>query len=305
MRLYNITGFRNVYNKNDQIKLCYSWENLCRFVGHEREPVEKIKGGLWSPASFNGSRCDQNVTAISCMVLDIDGGLDIGTAIAHLFVSNTKSYLHSSISHKHNGTHKYRVILPLAQDARPDEWLYYHKALGNWWIDLCKKEESFDPKTKDSSRMYFVGYNTEDWREHHTKGKIINWKRRAQDEKRLHLAEMKKRKIEQERRLAETKRRDKFVGNKGSYSDKRRKMYELLRNDSMERESFARFMGAVVTGEGDTKRATRFSCPQCAKDDATFFYIDPTRYPSAYCNHRTSCGWKEGVAYLAEINGYF
>lgn len=304
MRTYSITAFKNVYNKDEQIRLRYSWTNLCRFLGHDREPVEKMKGGLWSPATFSGARCDENVTSISCMVLDIDEGLTFSSAIANLFMSSTQSYLHSSISHSQDGVNKYRVILPLAEDAPVSEWSHYHSALGTWWINLCRKENSFDPKTKDPSRMYFVGYRTEDWREHHVKGKIIDWKGRAQDAKRAHIAEMRRRREEQEQRLREAKQKQERLGKVQSYSDKRRYMYTMLRNDPTAREQFARYLGATITGDGSSRRATRWSCPGCTKDDCTFFYIDPTRYPSAYCNHRNNCGWKEGVGYLAEINGY-
>ena len=305
MRLYSITAFPNIRQPDRQIKLAYSWTNLCRFLGQNRQPVAKIKQGAWSPASFVGKRSNENVTKISCLVLDIDDSIDTYTAGANLMVRNVQSYIHTSVSHSmHN--ERFRIVLPLAHDVPAEKWVFYYRALRSWFKEVFGFVENavFDESAKDPARAYYVGYHTQEWYENHTKGKILDWDGRAQDEEKKYRLEMQQRKKEQEERLRRAEENRKKLGKNISHSDKRRHMYTLLRNDAAARKTFALWLGATIKGGKAGERAVLWSCPRCGKNDCTFFYIDPTRYPSAYCNHRKKCNWKESLGYLAEINGY-
>jgi hypothetical protein len=304
MRIYSITAFPNIRQPDRQIKLAYSWTNLCRFLGKEREPVSKIKQGAWSPASFNGKRLNVNVTKLSCLVLDIDSHVDMYEAGANLMVRDVKSYMHSSVSHVTGKNERFRIVLPLAHDAPLDQWPYYFRALRTWWTEVFGADRGFDESTKDPARAYYVGYHTKEWYENHTTGKVLDWEGRARDEAVKYEAELRQRKREQEERRKQAEANRKKVGRQASYSDKRRYMYEMLRNDTGARRDFAVWLGATLKGGKNGMRAVLWSCPRCAKNDCTFFYLDPTRYPSAYCNHRNNCNWKESVGYLAEISGY-
>lgn len=298
MRTYTITAFPNIYQKNNQIRLCYSWDTLCKFLGKKREPVDKLKQISWSPAIFDGDRANENAIKLSCLVVDVDDHVLLYTCGSWMYMSQTKCYIHTSVSHTID-KNKYRVILPLAEDAPAEDWRYYHAALKTWWTGIFK-DAPFDLSTKDQARLYFVGYNTAEYSEQKIEGKILDWKSRAQDERVKYEEELRLRRNEQEERLRRAEQNRKNYGNI-SYSDKRLNMYTVLRNSEVERRRFASFLGTRDAGD----RAIKWRCPKCGQDDATYFYYDPTRYPSAYCNHRNSCNWKESLGYLAELNGYF
>ena len=305
MRIYSITAFPNIRQPDRQIKLAYSWTNLCRFLGKHREPVAKIKQGAWSPASFQGKRSNENVTKLSCLVLDIDDSITVGQAGANLLVRNVKSYIHTSVSHSMH-TDRFRIVLPLAHDIYANQYIFYYRALKTWFDEVFAKMDNarFDESAKDAARAYYVGYHTDMWWEVSNPGKILDWENRAKDEEAKYKIEMQRRQKEQEERLRRAEENRKKLGNNVSFSDKRRYMYDVLRNDSGARRDFALWLGATIKGGKSGERAVLWSCPRCAKNDCTFFYIDPTRYPSAYCNHRNNCNWKDSVGYLAEINGY-
>jgi hypothetical protein len=303
MLIYNITAFPNIRQPDRQIKLAYSWTNLCRFLGAYRKPVIKIKQGAWSPASFEGKRSNENVTKLSCLVLDIDDSIDTYTAGANLMVRGVKSYIHTSVSHNYRNQ-RFRIVLPLADNVRFDQWVYYHLALKTWFAEVFGEDARFDESTKDAARAYYVGYHTEEFWENHIDGKILDWEGRAQDEEYKYQKELQRRKEEQEEKMKRAEQLRKKLGNNVSFSDKRKYMYKVLRNDEGARRLFARWLGATIKGGKHGERAILWSCPRCGKNDCTYFYLDPTRYPSAYCNHRNNCNWKESVGYLAEINGY-
>ena len=313
MRLYNITAFPNIRQPDRQIKLAYSWTNLCRFLGKQRQPVAKIKQGDWSPASFVGKRSNENVTKLSCLVLDIDDSITLGQAGCNFMVRGVQSYIHTSVSQ--NMDHdRFRIVLPLADDVPAHEWTFYFRALRTWFNEVFGFVDNavFDESAKDAARAYYVGYHTEHFCENHTQGKVLDWKGRAQDEEAKYKIEMERRRKEQEERLRRAEQNRKKLGKNVSQSDKRRHMYTVLRNDEAARRTFALWLGATIKSAGFDKRsgkiigerAVRWNCPRCRLDDCTYFYIDPTRYPSAYCNHKKTCNWKDSVGYLAEINGY-
>lgn len=305
MRLYTITAFPNIRQPDRQIKLCYSWTNLCRFLGKKREPVAKIKQGAWSPASFVGKRSNENVTTLSCLVLDIDDSISLTEACMNLYVRDVKNYIHTSVSQTmfHD---RFRIVLPLAEDVPAHEWIFYFRALRTWFQEVFGRLEKsgFDESAKDPARAYYVGYHTEYFKEDFNDGRVLDWKGRAQDEEAKYKVEMERRRKEQEERLRRAEENRKKLGHNVSHSDKRRHMYTLLRNDPGARRDFALWLGATIKGGRSGERAVLWNCPQCRLNDCTYFYIDPTRYPSAYCNHKKTCNWKDSVGYLAEINGY-
>ena len=170
MRIYTITAFPNIRQPDRQIKLAYSWTNLCRFLGKSREPVAKIKQGAWSPASFQGKRANQNVTKLSCLVLDIDDSITIGQAGANLMVRGVRSYIHTSVSHTHENN-RFRIVLPLGNDIPAHEHTFYYRALRTWFAEVFGDDAVFDESAKDAARAYYVGYHTREWWEVSNKGR--------------------------------------------------------------------------------------------------------------------------------------
>lgn len=76
---------------------------------------------LWSPAHYpQGSRRgSENVVHLSCLVLDYDSGLPIAEAAAAW--QDVFHIVHTTWSHTPE-VPKYRLILPLAQPVRPEDW---------------------------------------------------------------------------------------------------------------------------------------------------------------------------------------
>ena len=308
-RLYNITAFPNILNPNQQIKKAYSWTNLCRFLGADRKPVDKLKQGSWAPATFNGRRCAENVVSLSCMVLDIDHKHTMYGVGATMMLKRYKCYMHSSISHNRRIEDRFRLVFPLDRDAAGEDWMYYHLAMRTWWQQIFHDQE-FDTSASDASRIYFVGYRTEHWEDFQQDGKMIDWHNRAIDEKKKFIAEQKRLEAERAKRIEEIKRREAALGKNRSYSDMRKYKYEQLAEDPTERLRFAKFLGCTIKDGVAGDRAIGWTCPQCHKNDCTFFFVDPIRKDNnqssslAYCMHRKSCNFRKSLGYLAELNGY-
>ena len=308
-RLYNITAFPSILNPHNQIRRSYSWTNLCRFLGADRKPVEKIKQGCWSPAIFSGKRASENVERISCIVVDIDHVHTFYGVGAKMMISKTKAYMHASTNHNRSVEDRFRLVLPMAEDAPAEEWKYYHRALKKWW-KMEFLDENFDKSAKDASRAYFVGYRTEHWEEDHFDGKILDWRNMALDAKKEYIAERKKAEADREQRLEEIRKKDQQLGKNRSYSDHRKMKYQQLSECPIERRKLAVFLGATMKHGDAGERAIGWNCPQCHRNDCTFFFIDPIRKDNnrdsslAYCMHRSSCGFRKSLGYLAEYNGY-
>ena len=259
-RLYNITAFPSILNPHKQIRRSYSWTNPCRFLGADRKPVEKLKQGCWSPAVFDGKRAAENVVSLSCIVIDIDHDVLFFSASVAMDLHKIQAYIHTSVSHNPWTEDRFRLVIPLAEDAPADEWRFYHMAIKKHW-DMIFRGPKFDESAKDASRAYFVGYRTQYYKETHIEGKILDWSGMAQDAKRDYL--------------------------------------------------IAGALQISTLKHGDAgERATGWMCPQCNRNDCTFFFIDPVRKDNnqssslAYCMHRSSCGFRKSLGYLAEINGY-
>ena len=76
---------------------------------------------LWSPAHYpaGSRRGSENVLHLSCVVLDYDSGLPIAEAAAAW--QDYFHIVHTTWSHT-TETPKYRLILPLAEPVRPEDW---------------------------------------------------------------------------------------------------------------------------------------------------------------------------------------
>ena len=171
-------------------------------------------------------------------------------------------------------------------------------------------DENFDKSAKDASRAYFVGYRTEHWEEDHFDGKILDWRNMALDAKKEYIAERKKAEADREQRLEELRKKDQQLGKNRSYSDNRKMKYQQLSECPIERRKLAVFLGSTMKHGDAGERAIGWNCPQCNRNDCTFFFINPIRKDNnqdsslAYCMHRSSCGFRKSLGYLAEYNGY-
>jgi len=128
----------------------------------------------------------------------------------------------------------------------------------------------------------------------------------GEEEKQREQAEIERRRAEIENRLAIRRSHTENIDGKRhvTFSDHRRYMYDLLKWDRDARHSLASKLGAKIVGN----RAERWTCPACLRNDATYFFIEPTSATSLFCGHVNSCGDKSkpryfSPGYIAEFYG--
>lgn len=112
---------------------------------------EDKDGRLWSPAKYKEGadrRANENVEAVTCFVLDMDGGFDPAdfleswsdwTYLVHSSFSSTKAYP------------KWRAVFPLAAPVPAADWPDVFVKLTN-----ALSHGTGDPACKDISRMYYT-----------------------------------------------------------------------------------------------------------------------------------------------------
>jgi len=127
------------------------------------ELVALIRGGhkitenkdttLFGPWKFKKEgdmrRCADNVELASVICLDFDGGLSLSAAKGMF-----STYLHcgyTSYRHKINGDddHRFRVVLPLAKPATPDEIVDRRESIYAW-------AKGIDPSSLSIARSFYV-----------------------------------------------------------------------------------------------------------------------------------------------------
>lgn len=127
-----------------------SWDRLCELLtSHD---IRDTKDGLlWAPVavSSTGSRTNDSVVSISCLVLDFDTGVSPDAALEIIRDSGLAFVAHSSHSHT-LAKPKFRVVVPLSRpiplEAWAEAWAYLHETFG---------PES-DKACKNPARLYFL-----------------------------------------------------------------------------------------------------------------------------------------------------
>lgn len=102
---------------------------------------------LWSPAIFRagGRRTSEDVTHVSCLVLDYDDGTRVEQAIDawqpwfHI--------VHTTWSHQH-AAHRFRIVVPLAEPIAAAHWASL------WTWAEARAEHKIDPSCKGLARTY-------------------------------------------------------------------------------------------------------------------------------------------------------
>lgn len=321
--MYNVTLFRHVWEPNNMVPKKYSFEELYNFLTHERRPVKKKDQVAWCPAVFKAgtSKNNENCTHVTMMVIDVDGGYKFDDVFITLQKLRVRFMMHTSFSCGPEYD-RFRVVMPLQSPVPADDWRFYHQGMVDWWNDFVHNSwvipanrhktdkdglKYVDTKAHDCSRGYFAGYRTENWKSalYMDDDGIPEWDKYAQWKKRAHYREMdqKKKEAEENRKKLEAFNKT-LEGKRSSYSDMRKYVYEMLRTQTDWRAILAGKLGAKIVRSVSGDRAERWSCPQCQKNDATYFFIDAiTNISSAKCGHLKSCGWSGSLGYLAEITG--
>ena len=322
--MHSVTLFRHVWQPDNMVAKKYTFEELYNFLTHPRQPVKKKNQVAWCPATFRPGtkKANDNCMNVTLMVIDVDGGYKFDNIYKTLVGLRLQFMMHTSFSCGPQYD-RFRVVLPMSSFVPASEWRFYHQGMCDWWNtsvhnnwiipeNRTKTEKGdglkfVDAKAHDSSRAYFAGYRTKHWKSalHTDYSGIVDWHKYAQWAKVEHQQKLdEKRKAAEERKKRLQAFNKNLEGKRSSFSDRRKYVYEMLKTQRDWRAILASKLGAKIIKSGDGDRAEKWTCPQCNRADATYFYLDAiTNISSAKCGHFNSCGWSGSLGYLAEITG--
>ena len=324
--MYNITLFRDVLQPQNMLQKKYTFEQIYLFLTHARKPVPKKKQVAWVPATFTAGtkRANANCKEVSLMVIDIDGMFGYTYVQDRLLHMRLQHMLHTSFSHSPK-CDKFRVVLPLMTPVPAAEWKHWHRGMCTWWdenihipsnvkihgqlddyrLPMLDKQE-LDRRAHDSCRAYYAGYKTQYFKSHlYMDGGFVDFASYAERAKLQEEIRLEKKKLEAEQaRLRLEAHKKHLDGKRSSYSDQRKYYYEMLKTQADWRRALAVKLGAGIVHSPSGDRAVKWMCPQCQRNDATYFYINPiTNISTAKCGHVNSCNWSNSLGYLAEVTG--
>lgn len=142
-----ISTFASVTSRTPTRRHVESWRY---FAARPVVAPDKADVGLWSPATFEGTRKQANVVSVSALVLDYDGGATIERA-SELW-ADYAHVLHTSYSHA-PGRDKFRVILPYT----PALWAVSPDLAANAWRWANQRAAgTIDRACSDLSRMWYL-----------------------------------------------------------------------------------------------------------------------------------------------------
>lgn len=322
--MYNVTLIKDVRKPRDLVHRTYSFENLYKFLIKDRPLVPKINQVAWSPCIFipGTKRANKYAIELSLMVLDIDAYYSY-TDIKYVLDDNNLRYIMHMTSSATEEVDKFRVVLPMDRPIPAEEWRFHYEGMLDWFRDNIqlpiaakmgtlhdgRDVASIDTCTIDPARAYFAGYRTK-WFDACLKneGQIVDWDQYAQRARlRIEtLAEKKRLEAIERQKKAEAHLKN-LEGRQPSYSDRRKYVYDMLKTQRDWRERLAQRLNCTIIRTANGDRAEGFVCPQCHRQDATYFYMNPY-YNSTYarCGHLKSCNpvaFRAPLGYLAEITG--
>jgi len=295
MRKYSISHFPKLRNSQKMTIYQMTWEKLAQTLTHPRPIVEKKKQQLWSPTTFSiDGRKKANALWTDLLVFDVDENNDYGEVKKQLQDLGVAFIMHTTNSHT-TSLHKFRVILALEEqvDHNSQElelWPFYYSRAIEYWKKNIGNE--IDEVCKDVSRAYFVSYGEgnpnywSDW----SPGKAVSFLELAKMDLQ---EELERRNQEELEKKIQAKKEENYRVNRlrnFSHTDWKKVLYDNLRDDPGYRLTLATNLGCKI----QSGRAEGFNCPECGRNDATFFYLSPIPYSSGFCGHRNSCGDQPG-----------
>lgn len=319
-----ITVFPRIKEPTNIHEYNVTFETLFSFLSKERNKVNKENMVSWSPTIFEPKhRLAENSTYMYFLVLDIDQKdcLEYHTTkepssyidgtysliLSELRRLEIRAIMHTSFSHSPK-LNKFRVIFPLQKPvkAENDIWKPIYRAACRW-LHTTFRDGLTDSSTCDTSRAYFTSPMTQDFRADYIEGGIMDFEAMGDEEREREKEAIKKKMTEIKNRNKIRESHSKHIDGKRhiTFSDHRRYMYDLLKYDNVARLELAHRLHAKIIGN----RAERWTCPSCLRNDATYFYIEPSSAYSLFCGHVNSCGDKSkpryfSPGYIAEFYGF-
>jgi hypothetical protein len=185
VRRYSVALVSGAIGSAIRETLTPTWGELSRLL---TDPVkwagEKVTAPAWLPVSIRDGaprvRKDVNVSAVSCMVLDIDEGSALADVVARVKGHGYRAALHTTWSHS-PGQHKARVVFPFAEDCPADRWAEVWRCADQWakgW------GATIDASCKNPARLYFLpALPADEWRERRSwfrgevfEGEAMRWR---------------------------------------------------------------------------------------------------------------------------------
>lgn len=232
----------------------------------------------WSPAIVGEGqrRANDNVQAVSCIVLDYDDGTSLDAALGPWL--DWPCAWHTSWSHT-DDVPRFRLVVPLDRPVPARAWRWV------WAWAAARAAGGIDGACKDASRLYFLpavkSADAPRWAGYHDPGGWLcdpDW----------HLAS--------EEALARAGRAPEAVASREEYRRTRpavvgaqgatAALRDALRRDPVARQRAGEELGARMVAEA----ARGIRCPRCGRN-SVWFPIAPDGAGGARCNHQNSCGW--------------
>tara|TARA_Y100001963_G_C6752624_1_gene435020 strand:- start:72 stop:980 length:909 start_codon:yes stop_codon:yes gene_type:complete len=302
--MYSITALRQIKNTKNPIYLDYSFDKLAQFLTLPRKGYKTSKHSTipaWSPAKFNGRGVsNEHVVSVSCMVYDIDDGLQFDN---HEKFHPFQYIAYTSPSHTFDH-HKWRLVIPLDEPIPRQYWKLVWDDMINYFeikTNTLMNGGKIDLSCKDERRFYFLGRESKHFESHVNDQGYNFWVNLPE------IIERKKQRDEAQRKALEIQKqklRD-AMKRPGRNRDAYNELRMQLNLDDKYRTLLAQRIGARITG-GANPRAVGWECPRCKRSDCTFYYINPMGNKlGAFCNHRNSCGFSSGLFELGRLKGVF
>jgi len=173
------TTMRSIIRVKDVYQI--TWSQFVKKLSNTLQISDKMHLNAMIPCGFDISKGDtrrvkENMTDVSCLMLDIDGsGATIGKFIG--MNSSREFFLYTTSSHGIKSGDRFRVILPLEEAITPDELYAKREGFFKYFNSQIKVLD--DRSTFDRSRIFFLpGVRTEkdksNFRYIHNKGKLFD-----------------------------------------------------------------------------------------------------------------------------------
>lgn len=248
----------------------------------------KAECPLWSPARWPSDadrRLGRLVESICALVLDYDGTRTIDEARERW--AGHEALVHTTWSHT-EAEPRLRVVLPLAKPIKAGIWSAVYRA------SVEADGGAADAACCDPGRVYLLP----------ALGPSSEFEAEAWPGDRLDLSELAEElnvlthKVWLQRYGDQKHRTPKPVW---TYTDGRRRyvMRNKIEQDPDVRENLGRAWGGKVIERPGGSVVTGLPCPACDRPSAWFF-VDPSTWRGAACQHRQTCGFSGPVWYLSE-----
>lgn len=163
--VFRVSMFDGCCDKHPKAKKA-SWARVCEVLTNH-QPGEK-DGAAISPSIFDGTRANENVTATSLAVFDVDGGSSFDAVLNSAKTAGLAVVLYTSHSHGDPAKpgDRFRVVVALSREVLPAEFPTVRNA-----VALALGIQP-DPATKARAQLYYLPRHHAD-RKHVARAEVV------------------------------------------------------------------------------------------------------------------------------------